>query len=156
MTTATLNHTIDDIHYLRHGDRALLLRLFRPAAAGPFPLMVDLHGGCWSRGDPGECRLRDDLLCEAGIAAAASGKVKASSKPRRARLKRGAFRGRMGTGSYRIAEIESNGRTSPTLDSRGEMPAVRLPARPLMIKSAQLSAIVNLDRCAGTTRTGVE
>lgn len=71
MTTATLNHAIDDIHYLRHGDRAMLLRLFRPAGAGPFPVMVDLHGGCWSRGDLGECQLRDELLCAAGIAAAA-------------------------------------------------------------------------------------
>ena len=46
MTTATLNHTIDDIHYLRHGERAMLLRLFRPAGVGPYPVMVDLHGGC--------------------------------------------------------------------------------------------------------------
>jgi acetyl esterase/lipase len=71
MTTATLNHTTDDINYLRHGDRAMLLRLFRPTGAGPFPLMIDLHGGCWSRGSLDECQLRDELLCEHGIAAAA-------------------------------------------------------------------------------------
>ena len=29
---------IEDVEYLRHGDNPLLLRLFKPAGSGPFPL----------------------------------------------------------------------------------------------------------------------
>jgi acetyl esterase/lipase len=71
MATATLNHTIEDIEYLRHGDRAMLVRLFRPVGPGPFPTVLDLHGGAWTKGSLAECQPRDELLCEAGIAAAA-------------------------------------------------------------------------------------
>jgi acetyl esterase/lipase len=49
-----------DVEYLRHGTAALLARLYTPKGAGPFPLMVDLHGGAWCRGD----RLGDAAICE--------------------------------------------------------------------------------------------
>ena len=42
---------IEDVEYLRHGDTPLLARLFRPKGSGPFPIMVELHGGAWVRGD---------------------------------------------------------------------------------------------------------
>ena len=29
----------------------LLARLFKPRGSGPFPIMVELHGGAWVRGD---------------------------------------------------------------------------------------------------------
>ena len=47
---ALTNHdlAIEDIEYLRHGDMPLLLRLFQPSGAGPFPLIVELHGGAWA------------------------------------------------------------------------------------------------------------
>ena len=38
---------IEDVEYLRHGDTPLLARLFRPRGRGPFPIMVELHGGAW-------------------------------------------------------------------------------------------------------------
>ena len=71
MTTQTLNHTREDIEYLRHDGRSLIMRLFRPLGTGPFPAVVDLHGGCWSKGDLNECQPCDEVLAEAGIAAAA-------------------------------------------------------------------------------------
>ncbi|MCG8544117.1 MAG: alpha/beta fold hydrolase [Alphaproteobacteria bacterium] len=71
MLTETLNHTTEDIEYLRHGDRAMMMRLFRPAGDGPFPVVADLHGGAWCKGDLGECQARDETFAEAGIAAAA-------------------------------------------------------------------------------------
>ena len=39
---ALTNHDleIEDIEYVRHGDKPLLLRLFKPAGAGPFPLIL--------------------------------------------------------------------------------------------------------------------
>jgi hypothetical protein len=38
---------VEDVEYLRHGDKPLLARIFRPRGNGPFPLIVDLHGGAW-------------------------------------------------------------------------------------------------------------
>ena len=50
---ALTNHEleIEDVEYLRHGDTPYLLRLLKPAGDGPFPLIVQLHGGAWCRGD---------------------------------------------------------------------------------------------------------
>jgi acetyl esterase len=38
---------ISDIEYLRHNGSPLLARLFRPRGAGPFPTIVEVHGGAW-------------------------------------------------------------------------------------------------------------
>ena len=62
--------TTEDIDYLRHGDTALKLRLFRPEGAGPHPTVVDLHGGAWCKNDLTACVPRDEVLAEAGFAAA--------------------------------------------------------------------------------------
>ena len=35
---------VQDVEYLRHGDRPLLARLYSPRGDGPFPMIVDLHG----------------------------------------------------------------------------------------------------------------
>ena len=52
-TNGTSGHDIDvqDLEYLRHGERPLLARLYTPRGDGPFPMVVDLHGGAWCRGD---------------------------------------------------------------------------------------------------------
>lgn len=63
--------TAEDIEYLRHGDRPLLLRLFRPAGKGPFPVVVDLHGGAWNDSSRLSCAMRCEMLVEAGVAGAA-------------------------------------------------------------------------------------
>jgi len=50
-TQTTYDVDIADVEYLRHGDTPLLARLFTPRGSGPFPIMVELHGGAWVRGD---------------------------------------------------------------------------------------------------------
>ena len=52
---------VEDIEYVRHGNTPLLARLFKPRGEGPFPLIVELHGGAWCRGD----RLSDNVMNEA-------------------------------------------------------------------------------------------
>ena len=42
--------TTQDIDYLHHGDRAMILTLTSPAGDGPFPAVIDLHGGGWGKG----------------------------------------------------------------------------------------------------------
>jgi len=71
MRTETLDCTVVDIDYLRHGDAPLAMRLFRPLAAGPYPVVLDLHGGAWNKGDLGGCQARDEYLAASGIAMAA-------------------------------------------------------------------------------------
>lgn len=51
---------VEDVEYLRHDGLPLLARLYRPQGAGPFPIMVELHGGAWCRGD----RLADAVIHE--------------------------------------------------------------------------------------------
>lgn len=62
---------IEDVEYLRHGDTPLLARLFKPRGQGPFPAIIDLHGGAWNLGD----RLMDVAinkpLAQSGVVVAA-------------------------------------------------------------------------------------
>jgi len=67
----TYEFTTEDIEYLRHGTRGLKLRLYRPRGAGPFPAVVDIHGGAWGKGSLEECKGRDEALAKAGVLAVA-------------------------------------------------------------------------------------
>ena len=69
--SGTHEFTTEDIEYLRHGDKALKLRLYKPRGAGPFPAVVDLHGGAWGKGSLEECRGRDEVLAKSGLLVAA-------------------------------------------------------------------------------------
>ena len=51
---------VEDVEYVRHGGTPQLARLFRPQGPGPFPIMVELHGGAWCRQD----RLADKVIHE--------------------------------------------------------------------------------------------
>ena len=51
---------VEDVEYNRHGGTPLLMRLYRPQGTGPFPIMVELHGGAWCRSD----RLADVVIHE--------------------------------------------------------------------------------------------
>jgi len=70
MTTATATRyeiNVEDIEYLRHGDKPLLARVYRPRGAGPFPLIVDLHGGAWCNKDRTSDAGIDEPLAKSGV-----------------------------------------------------------------------------------------
>jgi acetyl esterase len=72
MTTATLDakpadFTVDDIEYLRHGATPLLARVYRPRGAGPFPALVECHGGAWCMSDRFTEKLRHEYMASHGI-----------------------------------------------------------------------------------------
>ena len=67
MTTVIQDFTTEDIDYVRHGDRPLTLRLFRPAGAGPFPAVVVLHPGGWAHGDLSGCQQQGEAWAQAGL-----------------------------------------------------------------------------------------
>ncbi len=62
---------VEDVEYLRHGDTALLARLFKPRGQGPFPAIVELHGGAWCLGDRLNDTTINERLARAGILVAA-------------------------------------------------------------------------------------
>lgn len=56
-----------DIEFLRHGDSPLLARLYRPKGDGPFPALIDVHGGAWASGDRLNNAPIDEALAKSGI-----------------------------------------------------------------------------------------
>jgi acetyl esterase/lipase len=67
----TYEYTTQDVEYLRHGERRFMARLFKPQGAGPFPAVVEVHGGAWCNGDLNECRIYAEGFARAGLAVAA-------------------------------------------------------------------------------------
>lgn len=72
-TNQPVTHDLDvtDVEYVRHGGKPLLARLFKPRGAGPFPLIVDLHGGAWCRGDRLNDTAINERLVKSGVIVAA-------------------------------------------------------------------------------------
>ncbi len=62
---------VEDVQYVRHGDKPLLARLFKPRGKGPFPLIVQLHGGAWCRGDRSNDTVINEPLAKSGVVVAA-------------------------------------------------------------------------------------
>jgi len=62
---------VQDVEYLCHGDRPLLGRLYSPRGDGPFPMIVDLHGGAWCRGDRTNDAVMNEPLARSGVVVAA-------------------------------------------------------------------------------------
>ncbi len=49
----------------------LAVRIYQPRGTGPFPALLDIHGGAWSIGDRTSGEVRDRALAESGIVVAA-------------------------------------------------------------------------------------
>ena len=67
---ASYEYTTQDVEYLRHGDRRFMARLFKPQGAGPFPAVIEIHGGAWCNGDLNECQIYAEGFARAGLAVA--------------------------------------------------------------------------------------
>ena len=58
---------IEDVEYLRHGDNPFLARVFKPKGTGPFPVMIELHGGAWVNGTRLNGNVGNEALASNGI-----------------------------------------------------------------------------------------
>lgn len=58
---------IEDVEYQRQGGRALLARVYRPAGTGPYPAVVQVHGGAWVNKDRTDNDFIARALAESGI-----------------------------------------------------------------------------------------
>ena len=62
---------VEDVEYLRHAGQPLHARVYRPRGKGPFPLIVDVHGGAWCRKDRTSDVATDEALARSGAVAVA-------------------------------------------------------------------------------------
>src|SRR5712671_1012333 len=58
---------VRDLAYQRHDGAPLLARLYRPIGVGPFPALIDVHGGAWAAGDRLNNAPLDEALAKSGI-----------------------------------------------------------------------------------------
>jgi acetyl esterase/lipase len=58
---------VEDVEYLRHGDKPLLARVHKPHGDGPFPALVECHGGAWCFQDRQTEQLRHRYMASHGI-----------------------------------------------------------------------------------------
>ncbi len=73
MTTAQkANYEIDvaDVEYVRHGNKPFLARVYKPRGAGPFPFVIDLHGGAWCHKDRSTDVGANEPLAKSGVVVA--------------------------------------------------------------------------------------
>ena len=60
-----------DLEYQHQAGKAWLARIYQPKGAGPFPAIVDVHGGAWHNGDRTNNAGIDRALAAKGIVVAA-------------------------------------------------------------------------------------
>ena len=67
LDTKTADYDVADVEYLRHGDKPLLARVFTPRGEGPFPALVECHGGAWCMSDRLTEHLRHEYMAAHGV-----------------------------------------------------------------------------------------
>jgi len=73
---------VSDVEFRRgHGGRMLLARVYQPQGAGPFPTLLDLHGGAWNRKDRCAEEPMDRALAESGVLVVAIDMTLAAEAP---------------------------------------------------------------------------
>lgn len=61
---------VEDVEYQRQAGKAMLARLYRPSGAGPFPAVLQVHGGAWTSKDRTDNDYISKALAETGIVVA--------------------------------------------------------------------------------------
>jgi acetyl esterase len=56
-----------DVTYLQHGDRSYEAHLYQPDGDGPFPAVVEVHGGAWTMNDRFSNAALDKALAVSGV-----------------------------------------------------------------------------------------
>ena len=65
---ARLEITVSEVEFRRNSaGRMLMARVYRPSGAGPFPMVLDLHGGAWNAKDRRAEEPMDRALASSGL-----------------------------------------------------------------------------------------
>ncbi len=67
----TYEINIEEVEYLRHGDKPFLARVFRPRGKGPFPAVIEAHGGAWCEGNRTNNDAINTAVAKGGVVVAA-------------------------------------------------------------------------------------
>jgi acetyl esterase len=62
---------IEEVEYLRHGEKPFFARVLRPRGEGPFPAVIDAHGGAWCRGSTSSNDPINQEVARGGVVVAA-------------------------------------------------------------------------------------
>jgi len=66
-TTVNFEVDVADVEYQRLSGKEWLARIYRPVGSGPFPVVVDMHGGAWNNGDRTNDAALNRAMAERGI-----------------------------------------------------------------------------------------
>src|SRR5215469_8367234 len=66
-TSVAFDVDVKDVEYQQLDGTPWLARVYRPLGAGPFPTIVDVHGGAWNNGDRTNDAQLDQALAARGI-----------------------------------------------------------------------------------------
>lgn len=61
---------VQEVEYLSHNGKPLVAKLYRPRGQGPFPAVIDVHGGAWCNLDRHSDTYLGETLAQAGIVVA--------------------------------------------------------------------------------------
>src|SRR5687767_1421975 len=53
---------VQDVEYQKIDGKSWLARVYQPKGDGPFPAMIDVHGGAWNNGDRTNNAQMDEAL----------------------------------------------------------------------------------------------
>ena len=76
-----MDYTVEDIRYLTHEGGPLMATAFVPQGEGPFPAVVELHGGSWAAFDRTRNRPMHEKLAASGITVVALDYRKGADAP---------------------------------------------------------------------------
>lgn len=62
---------IEDVEYRRQGPERWLARVYQPQGQGPFPVLLEVHGGAWNNNDRTQNAALDEALAASGLVVAA-------------------------------------------------------------------------------------
>src|SRR5215208_1636962 len=60
-----------DVEYCRDGSESWLARIYEPQGTGPFPALLEVHGGAWNHNDRTQNAALDEALAASGLVVAA-------------------------------------------------------------------------------------
>ncbi len=66
-TEVSFEVEVKDVEYQQQAGKPWLARVYRPIGNGPFPSIVDVHGGAWNNGDRTNDTQMDQALAASGI-----------------------------------------------------------------------------------------
>ena len=62
---------VHELEYRNDGKESWMVTIFQPQGSGPFPALLDVHGGAWNRGDRSADEVMNRALAASGIVVAA-------------------------------------------------------------------------------------